>query len=235
MDEVLLAVVNKSYLPGYKPPPVATTFAPSATSSSFTTDATFSTPRGQYSPRATFNGGSQQGRKRSFNQAQDGSFDRQNGRGDRPKFMRRGDGGRGGHGRGGMNGGFQPANLPPLSMSPAAAMPDFMRGLPGMPPFDPSDPLALMLSMQAMGLPGMPQLPLSTPPNSQGGGFKGNGFQGKSKIDSPCRDYETKGYCTRGTTCPFSHGNDRILIPSPQDGIYYINVVKCTMLIYRRV
>ena len=224
MDEVLRAVINKSYLPGYKPPAAAVpTFTPSTTSPNLTTDAAFSTSRGPYNPGATFNRGSQQGRKRSFNQAQDGSFDRQNGRGDRPKFMRRGDGGRGGHGKGGMNGGFQPANLPPLSMPPPASMPEFMRGLPGMPPFDTSDPMALMLSMQqAMGLPGMPQLPVSTSPNPQGGAFKGNGFQGKSKIDSPCRDYETKGFCARGTNCPFSHGNDRILIPSPQDGIYYI-------------
>ena len=220
MDEVLLAVVNKSYLPGYKPPPPASNFASSAASPSLVTDATFSAPRGPYSPRGSFNGGPQQGRKRSFNQAQDGRFDGQNGRGDRPKFMRRGDGGRGGHGRGGMNGSFQPANLPPLSMSPPAPMPDFMRGLSGMPPFDPSDPLALMLSMQAMGLPGLSQLPLSTSSNSQAGTtYKSNGFQGKPKIDSPCRDYESKGYCTRGTSCPFSHGNDRILLPSPQDGM----------------
>ena len=220
MDEVLLAVASKSYLPGYKPPPAASGFAPSATSPSLVADPTFSTPKGPYSPRGAYNGGPQQGRKRSFNQAQDGRFDGQNGRGDRPKFMRRGDGGRGGHGRGGMNGGFQPPNLPLLSMSPPASMPDFMRGLPGMAPFDPSDPLALMLSMQAMGLPGMPQLPLSTSPNIPAGNSqKGNGFQGKSKIDTPCRDYETKGFCTRGMSCPFSHGNDRILIPSPQDGM----------------
>lgn len=30
-----------------------------------------------------------------------------------------------------------------------------------------------------------------------------------------CRDYDTKGYCSRGNTCPFQHGDDPTYVPLP--------------------
>jgi len=30
-----------------------------------------------------------------------------------------------------------------------------------------------------------------------------------------CRDYDTKGYCARGNTCMFQHGDDPVYLPNP--------------------
>jgi flagellar biosynthesis GTPase FlhF len=62
-----------------------------------------------------------------------------------------------------------------------------------MPQLDPNNPMAAMLAMQqALGLfPGLPN---------------GNG------VAQRCRDYDTKGFCTAGASCPHEHGNDPVLL-----------------------
>lgn len=37
--------------------------------------------------------------------------------------------------------------------------------------------------------------------------FNGNGKRGR------CSDYDTKGFCVKGNTCPFEHGNDHVVAP----------------------
>ncbi|OLL23222.1 putative RNA-binding protein [Neolecta irregularis DAH-3] len=39
----------------------------------------------------------------------------------------------------------------------------------------------------------------------------GNGMQQPQRTGK-CRDYEEKGFCMRGDTCPFDHGTDRIIV-----------------------
>ncbi|CZT19010.1 uncharacterized protein RCC_04855 [Ramularia collo-cygni] len=85
--------------------------------------------------------------------------------------------------------------------------------MPGMPPFDfdpsnidPNNPMAGLLALQqAMGgmLPGgMPgfSMPGAPPPS--------NGSRGGRR----CRDYDTKGFCARGASCNFEHGDDPYIV-----------------------
>ncbi len=73
-------------------------------------------------------------------------------------------------------------------------MPQMPLSLPGMPPIDPNNPMAALMAMQqALGLfPGLP----AGPQNVQ-----------------RCRDYDTKGFCAAGISCPYEHGNDPVVIP----------------------
>ncbi|KFY07637.1 hypothetical protein V492_06969 [Pseudogymnoascus sp. VKM F-4246] len=79
---------------------------------------------------------------------------------------------------------------------------------PGMPPVDPNDPMAAMMAMQAMGFPvqGMPGFDQSTAGPRGPGGRPGQGGR-------RCRDYDTKGFCARGNSCKFEHGQDSIYVP----------------------
>lgn len=169
-----------------------------------------------------------QSRKRSFKDRSDdgGLGDSLYGRGDRQvKQMRRGSGRNGRAetfgGRGGR-GGFQPSASP--NMLQGTSFPALQMTPPGLQ-FDPNDPIAAMITMQAMGLPpfpGMPSLPQPISPNSLDHFGAQHAhlpeLQNQSKINVRCRDYDTKGYCTRGSSCPFEHGNDHMVAPS-QDGM----------------
>ncbi|KAK3400122.1 hypothetical protein B0T20DRAFT_177395 [Sordaria brevicollis] len=55
---------------------------------------------------------------------------------------------------------------------------------------------------QQMGLPPAP-------------GYPGPGPGQGQRRRARCRDYETKGYCSRGNTCLFEHGDDSIYVPPP--------------------
>jgi hypothetical protein len=76
---------------------------------------------------------------------------------------------------------------------------------PGAPSFDPNNAMEAMMNFQNMGLP-MPM-----PDFSQQLQQNRPGQQGKRR--QRCRDYDTKGYCARGNTCMFEHGNDSIFVP----------------------
>lgn len=77
-----------------------------------------------------------------------------------------------------------------------------------MPPFDPFNglPMDVLVQMQAMGLPF---------PDMVGG-------RGPPRRRGRCRDFDTKGYCSRGSTCQYDHGNgnDSLYMPPlrSQDG-----------------
>ncbi|KFZ17608.1 hypothetical protein V502_04514 [Pseudogymnoascus sp. VKM F-4520 (FW-2644)] len=82
---------------------------------------------------------------------------------------------------------------------------------PPMPPTDPNDPMAAMLAMQAMGFPvqGMPGFDQNAAGPRGPGGRQGQGQMGGRR----CRDYDTKGFCARGNSCKFEHGQDSIYVP----------------------
>lgn len=170
--------------------------------------------------------GESQSRKRPYNErSEDGSTGDMHG--DRQmKQMRRGNGRNGrGDALGARNGrgGFHPSGTPNAPQLTGLNFPTLPLSPPGLP-FDPSDPLATMMAMQAMALPGfgaMPPLPQAMSPTGYGQfGVQPSqlpGIMNKPQVKARCRDYDTKGYCTRGSTCPFEHGNDPLIVAG-QDG-----------------
>ncbi|RMZ00977.1 hypothetical protein D0860_07789 [Hortaea werneckii] len=77
--------------------------------------------------------------------------------------------------------------------------------LPGMQPFDPNDPMGSIIAMgQLMGLP-LPPYPSDQPLPTQAG----NGQR--------CRDYDIKGFCSRGVSCPYEHGENPYVVPQQLD------------------
>lgn len=92
------------------------------------------------------------------------------------------------------HGGFTPGGPPSAP---------FLQPPPGMPQFDPNNPLKAMLEMQAMGIP-LPPMP-DYGPQDPG--------RPQQRRRQRCRDYDTKGYCARGSACMFEHGNDSIFVP----------------------
>lgn len=75
---------------------------------------------------------------------------------------------------------------------------------PDMPPFDPNNPIEMFLQLQAMGLPypPMPKFPTNF-----------NGGRNQQRRKGRCRDFDNKGFCSRGSTCPYDHGNESIFVP----------------------
>ena len=116
-------------------------------------------------------------------------------RGERPmKQPRRG--GRGYDQRGGRQSYPQGQQMPPMPPMPTPP--------PGMPPLDPNNPMAALLAMQqAMGFfAGLPNG--GSPPNV-------NAFA-PPRTGQRCRDYDTKGFCSAGASCPYEHGNDPYVV-----------------------
>ncbi|KAL8820318.1 MAG: hypothetical protein Q9191_007539 [Dirinaria sp. TL-2023a] len=217
VDELFTIMHAKSYMPGYvQQQPAAPTSAPldpPSAPSAFTA---------QPAPTNYISGAPQQARKRSYNESTEGggSEDTGHGRGERQfKQMRRG-GGRGN--RGDTLGGRGRGNYHPPPMSHGAPPPSgpSFQGMPLPPPppgsFD--DPMAMMTAMQAMGLPplpGMPPFPQAGSPPVPQYGQGSPGQPVKNKINARCRDYDTKGYCTRGVNCPFQHENS-VMMPDQE-------------------
>ncbi|KAF2768252.1 hypothetical protein EJ03DRAFT_328447 [Teratosphaeria nubilosa] len=84
---------------------------------------------------------------------------------------------------------------------------------PGMPPFDPNDPMSTFLAVhQAMGFPPMPGLP--TPPANVSLRMPGVVYGQPKGTGQRCRDYDVKGFCTRGVACPFEHGENPYVVPT---------------------
>ena len=221
VDEIFLAIRTKSYVPGYIVSPTSSLPSPP-----FAAPLDPSTVYGSITQRSSGYGGApQQSRKRSYNDGLGtrGGFDSHYGRNDRQmKQMRRGDTGSGkGDSFQGRND-FQPPGLLPGLQSPSTpGLPGMLQQLPGMPPIDFTDPIAAMLSMQALGFPGMPQLPQSPTGLLQpmDTSWTNSDPSATNKITARCRDYDTKGFCTRGNACPFDHGDNHIVVPG-QDGWY---------------
>ncbi|PHH66800.1 hypothetical protein CDD81_5932 [Ophiocordyceps australis] len=78
---------------------------------------------------------------------------------------------------------------------------------PGMPPFDPSNPMDTIMQLQAMGIP-FPAFPTFPQPS-----FDARTPRNQARKRGRCRDYDTKGYCSRGSTCMYDHGQESIYVP----------------------
>ncbi|KAH7328005.1 hypothetical protein B0I35DRAFT_416308 [Stachybotrys elegans] len=78
---------------------------------------------------------------------------------------------------------------------------DFPMGNIPMPQFDPNNPMEAIMQMQALaGLAKFPQ--------SQQWG------RNQPRRRARCRDFDTKGFCSRGSTCMFDHGAESVFMPS---------------------
>lgn len=229
--DVFEAIHYKSYIPGYVPPrrPSAP-FAP-PTGPSISVPAYGSLGVGIGPPVGAPSGpGLQNGsRKRSYNDRGEGDAQFQGGdmNGRSFKQPRRGGPGMGrggfesfnpGVGRGGRPPPMALQNMPqypnmpgpgrsgPQGFDPNMAMAGMPSPPPGLPPLDPNNPLAAILAMQAMGVP-IPNLP-GFPP----GGSPVNGGFPRPK-NPRCIDYDQKGFCAKGNTCQFEHGEHSIWVP----------------------
>jgi RNA-binding protein 26 len=224
VQDVFDAIHYKSYLPGAPPPPSRRKsippFAP-PTGPSAPSYGTLGMPGAPLGPQNS-------SRKRSYNDRGDGDaqdrgapYGDPNGR----AFKQPRRGGMGGNmgrgnfdgfnnGRGGFQGRPSSIGIPPQGFPNMPGMPS---PPPGMPPFDPNNPMAAFLAMQAMGipLPGMPPLPQASSPGSRGPP------PGMPQKKQRCRDYDQKGFCARGNTCMFEHGQDSIYVPPGSNGEEY--------------
>ncbi|KAI6866551.1 hypothetical protein KC323_g3852 [Hortaea werneckii] len=111
------------------------------------------------------------------------------------------------HGKFHVPSGQQYANALPYvpSQQQMLQQPPMPGPLPGMQPFDPNDPMGSIIAMgQLMGLP-LPPFPSDQPLPTQAG----NGQR--------CRDYDIKGFCSRGVSCPYEHGENPYIVPQQID------------------
>ncbi|KAL8725485.1 MAG: hypothetical protein Q9166_007323 [cf. Caloplaca sp. 2 TL-2023] len=219
VDETFAAIHSKSYMPGYVPSQPAVPTAAVA----------HGAPSGPRYPqelqgaRHPSAGTPEQSRKRSYNEHHHGAGvgDSHYARADRQmKQMRRG-GGRGGrqdfsNGRSSYGQSCTSPGAPPPGQFPFPnTAPPYSNTAP--PPPDLNEPLMAMM-LQAMGLPGRQQMPahptyaqVGCPPARQSTSpYNGTA---ESRIHARCRDYDTKGFCVKGSTCPFEHGNDHMVAP----------------------
>ncbi|KAL2061814.1 hypothetical protein VTL71DRAFT_7192 [Oculimacula yallundae] len=216
VQDVFDAIQYKSYLPGAPPIrrpslPLAPPSGPSPTFAPSYASTAMGVPTGPQ------NGS----RKRSYNDRGDGDMQNRgqtmgdpNGRAF--KQPRRGGAVRGGfdpfYQGGGRGGGFAGGRPPPMNlqgMPPQgfSTMPSMPSPPPGMPPMDPNNPMAAILAMQAMGFP-IPGFPGATSPSLP-------------TQKQRCRDYDDKGFCARGNTCEYEHGQHSIWVPPTGRGDEY--------------
>lgn len=93
--------------------------------------------------------------------------------------------------RRGKNGRAGGLNAQAPAFAPMPNMPPFNPSMGEVPPFDPTNPMAFLAMAAAFGinLPGMPPMPA---------------FNAESS-NIRCADYDNKGFCAAGSTCPYRH------------------------------
>ena len=222
VQDVFDAIQYKSYLPGAPPAPQRRSSVPGGASS-------FAPPTGPSMPglgmlqqgRHGGQNGIDGGRKRRY----DGTGDSQMGgmgmgdvNGRTYKQPRRGGmPGRGGYdGFNGRGGGYSgrptpmgaPGFPPPIDQS---MLP------PGLPPLDPNDPQSLLNAMQMMQ---NMQQALGLPPSNSPGLGGPPPVPNHQPRRGRCRDYDQKGFCARGNTCMFEHGENSIWVPPKKPDEY---------------
>ncbi|KAK3353126.1 hypothetical protein B0T25DRAFT_543737 [Lasiosphaeria hispida] len=196
VNDVFETVDHRSYLPGAPPPPpkqVTVPFQPPLPPGALSYD---DVPMSQAPLLAPQNKGI---RKRSFNdrgEVADAQNGKDSGRGGRAfKQPRRG--GRGGRTDdvGGLRGatGFNGSS----GQNPS----QFLPTPTAVGHFDANAAMEALFSMpMTLGANGMPNFPAQVP---------------RGRRRHRCRDYDTKGYCARGNTCMFEHGDSSIYMPPP--------------------
>ena len=99
--------------------------------------------------------------------------------------------------------------LPPLPLDMNAAQ-----------DFNPKEALEALYQMQqSMGLAGVPGPTAAL--HDRGARF---GNQTPKKKRGRCRDYDRNGFCARGISCPFEHGDNSIYVPPAQPGSTVLSV-----------
>lgn len=244
VDDVFRVVRTKAYLPGG--PPVGSAPLPDP----HLDPTTSYDPKAPGFPANGAVSMAGQRRKRSFNEQEANmpgmernSFHARHLSGERTYKQPRRGGPRGGRfdgpgvrgGRIGPIGRGQDGGAPNMSGQPQPGGPGFPGMVPPVPPFpfDPNDPMAAMMAMQMVGFPGMPVLPPGLPPLPSP--FSPTNFgqdpmaqtmpatDGRStkKINERCKDYDEKGFCARGNTCPYDHGVDHMVVPGQSEGVIF--------------
>lgn len=244
VDDVFQAIRTRSYLPGYTAPQPAPPTGPSFNPPAGPAAATNRRQGPPTFQNGTFAQPGDQSRKRSFNdregsEPRDGR-DSHYGRGGERSVqkMRRGNnrgivpeaprGPRATQPQGQVGGLLGLPGLGGPAMQRAPAMPQMPTPPPGFPPLDPNNPLAAILAMQALGfpsIPGFPPLPTAGSPTNT---FSQPGSQAPPARDTApmrqpgrrCQDYDTKGFCALGGSCPYEHGTNHIVVSSQSDGTY---------------
>ncbi|KAL8886448.1 MAG: hypothetical protein Q9215_005854 [Flavoplaca cf. flavocitrina] len=218
VDETFDALHSKSYMPGYVPP--HTTNESSTTSPTAPSGPRFSQNLSARGPSSPGTVEPESSKKRSYNEHYNaaGGGDSHYARGDRQMKQPRRGGVRGArqdfsNGRPPYGQSGSPVGLPPPGQYPFPNTgPPYPNTAP--PPPDLNEPLMAMM-MQAIGMQAPQQTP-TAPPNgypSTGQNTSPYNEFGRNKINARCRDYDTKGYCVKGNTCPFEHGNDHVVAP----------------------
>ncbi|KAI0128144.1 hypothetical protein F4776DRAFT_197742 [Hypoxylon sp. NC0597] len=236
-DDVFQAIKYRSYLPGAPPAPPSArqTLPPPPVPPTNVPQLPQYQPQLPYSATSTIpaaagagHGGS---RKRTYNDRDDndvdiilngqtsysgpqpfkqprrgGSFSQRGGRFDEPYTPR--------DQRGFPNAYPPPSNPGRFGQPP---MPSFQppRHDQGMPPMDPNNLMDSIQRLQQIGVH-IPQIPdLPKPVYS--------GTIPPPRRRKRCRDYDTKGYCSRGSNCKFEHGADSVMVPplGPSPGDEY--------------
>ncbi|KAI9842834.1 MAG: hypothetical protein M1837_006855 [Sclerophora amabilis] len=244
VDDIFTAINLKSYDPSSRQSQRVTATLPSVNLPNTPRDHS-SARLTSRAPESVTNGGQNLSKKRSHNEfegrnTRDGreSHNGRNAGGDRALKQPRRGSFRGGRfdssGNRGSRQGVAPpvmgqdislGNLPGLSQSPPLAFPGMPTPPPGFP-FDPNDPIPALMAMQAMGFPPLPNLP-QFPHAGSPTGFVAQSVENKSpgavqgpmvpKVAQRCKDYDEKGFCALGNTCPYQHGVDHIIVPDKAD------------------
>lgn len=137
-------------------------------------------------------------KKRGFNDGGDGDapHDGPKGRLSKRAMKQARRGGRGG--RGDEQNGHHETGMPP-------GMPGLAGPFPNFGSFDPKAAMDAIMAMNPMAASAQPGFPVQPPP--------GRRMQ-------RCRDYDTKGYCARGNSCNFQHGEFNMFMPPAQAGSF---------------
>ncbi len=246
-DDVFQAVKYKSYLPGAPPAPAVFRHPPPQVPTQLPHQ-----PDNQYQPQAPFPQnsvfppfGPVESRKRAYNDRDDDdiaiTLDRrdpyyptqpykQARRGGRD-FAARGGRFDDGYGMRGPRGGhsYQPPPGPIAGQfGQQPSYPPYPHAQ-SLPPIDPNSILEGIQRLQQLGIP-IPQ-----PSDLPRPVYSGSAIPPPRRRKGRCRDYDTKGYCSRGSRCVFEHGSESVYMPSfglsPADGkLYPITILRTQVL-----
>ncbi|KAI1081672.1 hypothetical protein F5B20DRAFT_52004 [Whalleya microplaca] len=225
IEDLFQAVRYRSYLPGAPPPPatIRHSLPPAA--------AAHPPSRPEYRPQLPYGAApigqpfpQSASRKRPYNDRDDNDVDiiltSQNHYGGPQPFKQPRRGGsfpqRGrrfddSYGYRGQRGGPGPYQSVPGPGGYGAPQPPFSPSQqdPALAPIDPNSIIENIQRLQQLGIP-IPQLPELPRPT-----YSGSAMPPPRRRKQRCRDYDMKGYCSRGNNCLFEHGPGSLYIPPP--------------------
>ncbi|RYO93869.1 hypothetical protein DL764_007920 [Monosporascus ibericus] len=233
-DDVFQALKYKAYLPGAPPAPPVVRQPPPQVPTQLPPR-----PDAQYQPQAPFVQntsfppfGPGAPRKRAFNDRDDNDVDiilddrdaynpaqpyKQARRGGRD-FAPRGGRSDNGYGMKDRRGGPTAYPAPPAATAGQFGQPLSYPSYPGtqnLPQIDHNNIMENIQRLQQLGIPIPPTTELPRPV------YSGSALPPPRRRKGRCRDYDTKGYCSRGSRCLYEHGSESVYVPpfgpSPAD------------------